>query len=59
MPPSLARLLGRTHLKLSLRTKEPARARFLAAHLDATAENLFMSASLAGITKEQLADLFR
>ncbi|WP_046864973.1 DUF6538 domain-containing protein [Microvirga massiliensis] len=59
VPPSLARLLGRSHLKLSLRTKEPARARFLAAHLDATSENLFMSANLAGITKEQLADFGR
>ena len=59
MPPQLARIAGRTHLKISLQTKEPAHARFLAAHLDATAAHVFMSADPRFITKEQLTELFR
>jgi hypothetical protein len=59
MPPELARIAGRTHLKISLRTKEPAHAQFLAAHLDATAAHVFMSADSRLITKGQLTELFR
>ncbi len=39
VPPTLARTTGLTHLKLSLRTREPRQARFLAAQMDAAARS--------------------
>ncbi len=59
VPPNLARSTGLTHLKISLRTREPRHARFLAAQMDAAAEDLFMSVDPHVITKEQLTALFR
>jgi len=59
VPPTLARSTGLTHLKLSLRTREPRQARFLAAQMDAAAEDLFMSLDPRAITREQLTELFR
>lgn len=59
VPPSVARSTGLTHLKVSLRTREPRQARFLAAQMDAAAEDFFMSADSHTITKEQLIELFR
>lgn len=52
-------VIGANWLKLSLRTREPARTRFLAAQLDATAADLFMTILRDDITKEQLIALFR
>lgn len=59
VPARFALAIGAIWLKLSLRTREPVRARFLAAQLDATAADLFMTTALDAITKEQLATLFR
>ncbi|TXM96331.1 tyrosine-type recombinase/integrase [Methylobacterium sp. WL103] len=59
MPAKFALATGANWLKLSLRTREPVRARFLAAQLDATAADLFMTTMPDAITKEQLATLFR
>lgn len=59
MPAKFALATGANWLKLSLRTREPVRARFLAAQLDATAADLFMTTLPDAITKEQLATLFR
>jgi hypothetical protein len=59
MPVRFALATGANWLKLSLRTREPVRARFLAAQLDATAADLFMTTLPDAITKEQLATLFR
>lgn len=49
--------VGRSHIRLCLRTKEPSEARFLAYQLDATAEEVFMTAS-GKITNEQLKMVF-
>lgn len=59
MPARFALATGANWLKLSLRTCEPVRARFLAAQLDATAADLFMTTLPDAMTKEQLATLFR
>ncbi|SFL80093.1 DUF6538 domain-containing protein [Methylorubrum salsuginis] len=59
VPATFALATGANWLKLSLRTREPVRARFLAAQLDATAADLFMTTLPDTITKEQLATLFR
>lgn len=59
VPVRFALAAGANWLKLSLRTHEPVRARFLAAQLDATAADLFMTTLPDAITKEQLATLFR
>ncbi len=59
VPATFALATGANWLKLSLRTREPVRARFLAAQLDATAADLFMTTLPDAITKEQLATLFR
>lgn len=59
VPATFALATGANWLKLSLRTREPVRARFLAAQLDATAAELFMTTLPDAITKEQLATLFR
>jgi hypothetical protein len=59
IPARFALAIGTNWLKLSLRTREPVRARFLATQLDATAADLFMTTVPDAITKEQLAKLFR
>ncbi|UMY16781.1 hypothetical protein MMB17_19235 [Methylobacterium organophilum] len=59
VPVTFALATGANWLKLSLRTREPVRARFLAAQLDATAADLFTTILPDAITKEQLATLFR
>lgn len=59
VPARFALATGANWLKLSLRTREPVRARFLAAQLDATAADLFMTTLPDSVTKEQLATLFR
>lgn len=59
MPGRFALAIGANWLKLSLRTREPVRARFLAAQLDATAADLFMTTAPDAITKQQLSALFQ
>lgn len=59
VPPGLARATGLSHLRMSLRTREPRQARFLAAQMDAAAEDFLMSVDPSAITKEQLTELFR
>ena len=59
LPRRLALALRANCLKLSLKTSEPDRARFLAAQLDAIAAEFFMSPASETLTKEQLATLFQ
>ncbi|WP_029030523.1 DUF6538 domain-containing protein [Salinarimonas rosea] len=58
LPPAFARAHGRIQLRLSLRTKEPGEARYLAAQLDAEAQIVFRQADPAVVTREQLAGVF-
>jgi hypothetical protein len=44
---------------MSLQTKEPAAARFLVAHMDATFEAFFMTTIPADLTKKEMRDFFR
>ncbi|GGK38851.1 DUF6538 domain-containing protein [Salinarimonas ramus] len=58
LPQAFARAHGRIQLRLSLRTKEPGAARYLAAQLDAEAQIVFREADPAVVSGEQLAGLF-
>lgn len=59
IPPRLVGMGGRSHLRMSLRTKEPAQARALAVHLDATAMDVFMSADAPALSQQQLEAIFQ
>ncbi|WP_273504942.1 DUF6538 domain-containing protein [Fulvimarina manganoxydans] len=58
LPDRLAERIGLTHVKLSLRTRDPQEARYLGACLNKMAAELLMSV-LPEITREQLQSLFR
>ena len=58
LPDGLAERIGLTHVKLSLRTRDPQEARYLGACLNKMAAELLMS-ELPEITREQLQSLFR
>ena len=59
IPPRLVKAGGRSHLRMSLRTKEPAQARALAARLDATAMEVFMSDDAPALSQQQLEAIFQ
>ncbi|WP_342212483.1 DUF6538 domain-containing protein [Roseibium sediminis] len=58
IPSALATRIGLSHLKMSMKTREPDEARFLAAQLNATARQVFME-DTKHISRSQLEELFR
>lgn len=59
LPRSLVPFMGCSHLCLSLNTKDSREARFLGAHLDAIAMDVFLAPSTATMSKAQLSQLFK
>ncbi len=59
LPTALVPCIGRSHLRISLNTKDAKEARHLGALLDAKAMEVFASPAATHMTKDQLAQLFR
>lgn len=59
IPSQLVPCMEATHLRISLNTKDSKAARYLGAQLDAIAMDIFGAQTTQGMSKAQLASLFR